>query len=850
MKERRANKIMQSSKFDFLSNCKFPKLENYCKKAEKCLEIDSNISLLYLGKVGETIIKLLHKHYNISSSISLQELTQRGIINEIICEKLNALLEFANDYDSQITAKRLIDTACEVSKWFIDSFGESKFNFLKEIPALSKLAEYGREAEENLYSNVRYCLLCIGDMGEFIAEFMSKNGNIATGKWKQSAKIQALLSRNLIDKDKSNLLDKIRDSRNKAVHLNKIYSQDEGQKLLDYALTLCESLYIDVISPDDIISGKITEIDEEYLSVSIGNIPGLVTRNEIPLENDENLSDIYHEGEIKKFRVVDVSDTKIILSLININTQEQGAKSSANNSTGWHDKKFLTLCKTAQHSLIKSALKQGANPNASKKNKFTALMMAAQFNRDPEAINVLIDSGANINAANNHGQTALFFAAQYNFPLIIKTLCDRGADITIIDKFGKSAFSYAKARKKNKLDNNILILLQQKQTTPPVNDKIVSDEIFESDNNNNDNNEKRPSNLEFLELCKTGTAQEINDAIKAGADVNSKDENHNTALMIAAESNNDPEAINVLIDSGANIDSVNAQVRTALILAVMNKKLETIKILCSRNADTKILDIYHKSALSYALGEIKDSELLKLLAGNRIPDTEFLELCKNGTSQEIHNAINDGANVYARDPNNNTLLMIAAEFNTPEVIRALIKDGAMISHHNMENSNALMKAAEFNNLEAVKMLIQNNINEANKLGDTALILAAANNSPEVLIYLIKAGANIDAQNDNLCKAVDMAIDNPRMKDSEILKYLLNRELMKASNQNIESLKKYIAAGANINAQDQNGNTPLMFAAMRRQKELFNFLRDSGADMNIKNNAGFDAHDFARKFLGE
>lgn len=836
------------SKFSFLDNCKFPELEHYCKKAEKCLELDSNISLIYLGKVGETIIKLLHKHYNISSSITLQELTQRGIINEIICEKLNALLEFKDDYDSKITAVRLIDTACEVCKWFIDSFGESKFNFLKEIPALSKLADYGREAEENLYSNTRYCLLCLGDIGEFIAEIMSKTGNLSTGKWKQSAKIQALLSRNIIDKDKSNLLDKIRDSRNKAVHLNKIYSQDEGQKLLEYALTLCEWLYIDSISPNDIISGKITEIGEEFLSVSIGNIPGLVTRNEIPLDDDKILSDIYHEGEIKKFRVVDISDTKIILSLININinTQEQGQK-SANNSTGWHDKNFLTLCKTANHSQIKSALKQGANPNAAKKNKFSALMMAAQFNRDPEVINVLIDSGADVNAVNNHGQTALLFAAQYNFPQIIKTLCDRGADITIIDRFGKSAFSYANSRRKNKLDNNILILLQPKNKKD--NDKIVSDKILESDNDNY-NKEKRPSNLEFLELCKTGTAQEINDAIKSGADVNAKDDNNNTALMLAAESNNDPEAINVLIDSGANIDSVNSQVRTALILAVMSNKLDNIKILCSRNADTKILDIYHKSALKYALGEINDTEILKLLAGNRIPDPEFLELCKHGTAQEINNAINDGANIYASDENNNTPLMTAAEFNTPDSIKTLINAGAMITHHNKEKYNALMKAAEFNNLDAVKMLIQDNINESNIYGDTALILAAGKNSPEVVIYLIKAGSNIDSQNDNLYKAVDMAINNPRMKDSKILDYLLTRELMKAGNQDIESLKKYIESGANINAQDEKGNTPLMFAAMRRQKELFNFLRESGADMNIKNNAGFDAHDFARKFLGE
>ena len=51
----------------------------------------------------------------------------------------------------------------------------------------------------------------------------------------------------------------------------------------------------------------------------------------------------------------------------------------------------------------------------------------------------------------------------------------------------------------------------------------------------------------FFELVKTGTLEEVNNAIKAGADVNAQDEYDMTPLMYAAWNNQNPEIIKLLL---------------------------------------------------------------------------------------------------------------------------------------------------------------------------------------------------------------------------------------------------------------------------------------------------------------
>ena len=62
--------------------------------------------------------------------------------------------------------------------------------------------------------------------------------------------------------------------------------------------------------------------------------------------------------------------------------------------------------------------------------------------------------------------------------------------------------------------------------------------------------------------------------------------------------------------------------------------------------------------------------------------------------------------------------------------------------------------------------------------------------------------------------------------------------------NIEAVKQHIAAGTDVNAKDEEGETPLHHAAWEGHKEVAQLLIAKGADVNAKNNVGDTPLDLA------
>jgi ankyrin repeat protein len=123
--------------------------------------------------------------------------------------------------------------------------------------------------------------------------------------------------------------------------------------------------------------------------------------------------------------------------------------------------------------------------------------------------------------------------------------------------------------------------------------------------------------MDFFELVKTGTPQDVQAAISNGANVNVRGKEFGTTpLMGAAEFNSNPEVITTLLKAGANVDFRDKDGWTALMGAtVFNPNPEVITALLAAGADAKAKDNEGKMAFDYAQtrAKLKDTDAYRRL---------------------------------------------------------------------------------------------------------------------------------------------------------------------------------------------------------------------------------------------
>lgn len=287
--------------------------------------------------------------------------------------------------------------------------------------------------------------------------------------------------------------------------------------------------------------------------------------------------------------------------------------------------------------------------------------------------------------------------------------------------------------------------------------------------------------------------------IAQGADISAKDENRDTPFAIAKRNN-----YKSIID---------------LLEAEEWKKLEeTIEA-----SSNKTIDLAEKEKKEDA-----NNTLLDLI-------TE-----ENLTKDNLTKLISNGANVNARYQFNMTPLHWAARGFDANIVELLITYGADVNNKDADNNTPLMTAVSEENIDAVKILIANEaeLNVKNSENDTAFSIALESDNNDLktiiataelleltklgkltkedLTKLITAYANIDAKNKFGMTPLHIAADGGYNKIVELL----------------------LKENANINALEDNNNyTPLMIAVEKNNPSLVQYFIDEGADLNLQDNEG-------------
>ena len=277
----------------------------------------------------------------------------------------------------------------------------------------------------------------------------------------------------------------------------------------------------------------------------------------------------------------------------------------------------------------------------------------------------------------------------------------------------------------------------------------------------------------------------IEKLLRAGADINFKDEDGNTLLHYAAASSH-PEIVKFFIEQGLDLEA-------------------------KRNLGATPLCVAAKESDSPAV--------LKTL-------------------------IDAGADINARSHYGETLLITAAGFNeNPKISRFLLQKGLKLEDRDDDGFTPFLNAARWqSNLDVLDLLLEvgADLNAVTNSGDNAFHLAAYNENYLVANYFSESFFSSD-RNNNGESCIETALRNA--PNGEVLGVYIEKMrwehvMYAAMNENPEVLETLILMGYDANKIDSSGMSVMMFAAkLNTNPRIIKMLRGHEAIWNNKDKKG-------------
>ena len=449
----------------------------------------------------------------------------------------------------------------------------------------------------------------------------------------------------------------------------------------------------------------------------------------------------------------------------------------------------------------------------------TALHIAVLSHAEPDVVNFLIKSGADINARDKNGDSPLHIAVRENDRANGELLLARGADVFYPNVTGDSPLRAALTRRGGREDwvlNSLVIKAADGAGNTPLHlaaewqlDQVVS---FIVDKGGSLNAKNANGETPLFSAVKADSAITVRSMLSASADrradINARDFLGNTALhacirwsavnaaralidydarfnakklinarnlagkspLHEASRAGSVEFIRTLVLSGADVNSIDETGKTALTDAIQMNQTDAVKELLERKASPVMQDMYGRNAFHEAV-EYSSVELITLLrsaGGSPMARDSFgktpLSLSFRKSPETVLAVLGNDTNLV--DSDGNTPLHIAvSEHGSAEMLSSLISGGYPVNNRNRTGSTALLLAVKSGSPENARLLLAAGADPyaTDNAGESAVSIALTKNIALVEVLAEFAADKIDTIGDGILHYAARIADEETVK---------------------------------------------------------------------------------------